>query len=169
MDIRAYSQVSGPTAGGGVAALPDLPADSRAVVTSIAQMTEISPAVRTELVQAVAAIDAGGLVGELRKQSLNQINNLGVYLKQTSSEGWPRWNVLTALRTYGLNIENTAPAAPKQTEQVLARAVQQHLEGVARRERGVSLEQVQVEVQAPASGGADLGVDVPNHTVEKVA
>lgn len=167
MDIRAYSQVSGPTAGGGVAALPDLPADSRAALTQIAQMTEVPPAVRTELVQAVAMVDAGGLVGQLRSQALSQINSTGMYLKQTSSEGWPRWNVLTALRTYGLNIENTAPSAPRQTEQVLARAVQQHLDGVTRRERGVSVEQVQVK--APADSGDDLGADAPNHTVEKVA
>ncbi|MBI1308764.1 MAG: hypothetical protein GC129_02750 [Proteobacteria bacterium] len=146
--------------------MPVVPADTRQVLAGIAGNTSISPQVRTELVQAVAAADSVG-ESSLRSDLMSQVGGLGVYFSQTKSEGWPRWDVLTALRTYGLNLKANQQVGGSGVE--VARSAQAKLEQVARKEGGVSMEQVQVVVKQTAAGGEAQPAQNSGHKVEMVA
>ena len=108
MDIRAISQLNGSYAGAAGVAVPG---DSRALITEIAMSTRLSERERSGLIAAVAAADSG-LAGLNRTEALQQVQNLGLYLRNTGNEGFPRWTMMTALRSYGMNIQQDL-AAPE--------------------------------------------------------
>lgn len=184
MELKALSQGTG-GASSVVSALPSavsIPADSRAVVADVSTSTELTDSERTQLVQAVAAVDAGISSPSLRSDVLEHVSRLGFYLKNTSDEGWPRWNVLTGLRVYGLNLDASTqgapsaaaqPQAPQPDEQVVAQQVKAKLDGVARSSRGVSLEHVAAAVKtaksAPVASAKSAAGHADGHTVEVVA
>ncbi len=51
---------------------------------------------------------------ELNQEQLTEarVSMPGIYLRKQDSEGIPRWVVMTALRAYGLNIENEGAPRP---------------------------------------------------------
>ncbi len=101
MEIRALNQLSGGYAqASGVA----VPGDSRALIMEIAVSTRLNERERSSLIAAVAAAD-NGLTGMNRAEALQQVQNLGLYLRNTGNEGFPRWTMMTALRSYGMNIQ----------------------------------------------------------------
>lgn len=125
-------------ASGPVAALQ---ADARAVVAQVADNTGLSEGERVALVAATVDIDQFISAQPARSDALAQVVGLGTYLRSTSTKSIPRWNVMTALRAYGLNLTEDY-AAPK-AKPVQAEAVQQvraKLEHVARASRDVSLD-----------------------------
>lgn len=99
MDIKALSQVSGAVGGpAGVAA------DSSALLSQIAANSALTDGERSALVESVALAD--GLADQgLREVVLSQVQGLGIFLKNAGDRGLPRWSVMTALRAYGLNLE----------------------------------------------------------------
>lgn len=147
MDVR-LANVSGQGLGapGSVAALPQIPADSRTILTGIAVNPFLDEGQRMVLSQAVAQVDAGVQTPAVREAVLQQIEGLGTYYRKTSSDTFPRWAVLTALRVYGLNLESKNAAPPvvaQQNEAQVVANVRASLETVAR-QGGVSLGQALV-------------------------
>ncbi|NBV54568.1 MAG: hypothetical protein EBR79_02515 [Proteobacteria bacterium] len=141
----------GAPAGAALVSIPQVPADSRTVLTGIAVNPALDDAQRTVLAQAVARVDAGVQTPAVREAVLQQIEGLGTYFRKTSSDTFPRWAVLTALRVYGLNLESkaAAPVTPAQTEVQVVANVRASLENVAR-QGGVSLGQALVVAKAAA-------------------
>lgn len=124
--------------GGPVAALQ---ADARAVVAQVAENTGLSEGERVALVAATVEIDQFITAQPARSDALSQVVGLGTYLRSTSTKSIPRWNVMTALRAYGLNLtEDYATPKPKVSQEVAVQQVQSRLESVARASRNVSLE-----------------------------
>ena len=142
--------------GGTVTAAAALPeavapqADARAVITDIAQNEALAPVERAALVDAAMAIDQFIASQPDRAGNLDQVVGLGVYLSKTSATTWPRWNVMTALRAYGLNLKEQ-PSQPAPTEAQAAQQVQARLEGVARGSRQVSLDTALAVARAPTA------------------
>lgn len=114
--------------------------DALAVVSEIAANTGLSASERGSLIQTTAAIDQFVTAQPDRAGALSQVSGLGVYLRQTSSASWPRWSVLTALRSYGLNLTETQRVDPAPTQEQAVQHVRQQLETVARASRDVSLD-----------------------------
>jgi hypothetical protein len=94
---------------------------------------------------AVAQVDAGIENPALKQQVLNEVSGMGMYFKNTDTEGFPRWPVMTALRAYGLNL--SVPQG--QGEQEVARRVRQVLSDVAQQTRGVSARQAVAAAPQP--------------------
>lgn len=144
MDVKVFGSGNAGF-GGPIAALPAVPADSRAVISDISSSTGLSDSVRTELVQAVAAVDSRISNPTLRSDVLQQVSSLGFYLNNTSDDSMPRWSVLTGLRLYGLNLKppqaSASVAADGGDEWRVAAQVTDRLRALAAG-KGVSLEQV---------------------------
>jgi hypothetical protein len=123
------------------------------VLAQIAEAPGLAQAERTALVQATAT--ASSIVNpELRAAALRQVSGMGLYLSKTGDSGLPRWTVLTALRAYGLNIQNAPKVAtPEQNAQV-AQQVAQQVAAVGAN-RGVSVAQA---LQNTASAQAAVPV-----------
>lgn len=116
MDIKALSQIAG---AGSSASAVAVPADSRAMIREIAASTRLSETQKTSLVAAVAAADSG--LAD-RSAALARAQMLGLYLRNTGNDGFPRWSMMTALRAYGMNLTESA-AAPAAMQQALQSAV----------------------------------------------
>ncbi len=116
MDIRVLSQISG---GAASASAVSVPADSRATIRDIAASTRLSDGQKTNLIAAVAAADSG--ISD-RGVALERAQMLGLYLRNSGNDGFPRWTMMTALRAYGMNLteEAAAPAAVNQALQAAA-------------------------------------------------
>jgi len=121
--------------------------DLQQTLTTIAQTPNVSDAQRRTLIQAVATVAQSVQSSALRAQTLNQVTNMGIYLATTQTEGFPRWNVMTALRAYGLNLQQT----PKVLEQAAVQAVQQQLSALAEQVRPVVVESPAVITTQSAS------------------
>lgn len=163
MDVKAVSAgsvgLSSP-----VTAMPaiSISSEGRSVVADVSASGGLSDAVRTQLIQAVAAVESGVSSPTLRADVLQQVSGLGFYLNNTSDTSWPRWSVLTGLRLYGLNLK-AQESAPVAGEQQVAAAVTSTLRELAA-SKGVSLEQVRAvvakaksEVRVPGSAAAAAG------------
>ncbi len=138
MSMNAVNPVVG--ASGPSAALPQVAPDIRNLLTQIAEAPGLMAAERTALVQATAT--ASSIVNpDLRAAALRQVSGMGLYLSKTGDSGLPRWTVLTALRTYGLNLQTTAPkaASVEQNAQVAQQVAQQV--AAAGANRGISVQQ----------------------------
>jgi hypothetical protein len=99
MDISAISQVTGAMSGSaGVAA------DSSQILSEIAANSALTDGERSAMVQSVALADTLN-DSAAREVVLSQVQGLGIFLKNAGDKGLPRWSVMTALRAYGLNIE----------------------------------------------------------------
>lgn len=143
MDVQALANVVGTTSGSSVVAV-QVPSDVRAALGSIATQDGLTGSDRSALVQAVAS--ASQLSGTARTQALSQVEGLGVYLRHTGDEGLPRWTMMSALRAYGLNLQqNSYPAGI--SESAVAKNVQAQLESIAA-SRGASLPQALNVAQA---------------------
>jgi hypothetical protein len=116
MDIRVLGQISG---GAASASAVNVPADSRATLRDVAASTQLSDSQKTNLIAAVAAADSG--VPD-RGATLERAQMLGLYLRNSGNDGFPRWTMMTALRAYGMNLtdEAAAPAAANQALQAAA-------------------------------------------------
>lgn len=143
MDIRAISLLNGASSS---AAALTLPVDARAVIGEIAGNEALSDGEKGGLIAAVATVDQG-LSGNARSVGLAQIQGLGVYLRNTGNDGFPRWSMMTALRAYGLNLATTS-AVPVQPQPVVQAAVQSQLNDIAQSSRGVSLNTALAVAQA---------------------
>lgn len=102
MDIRVMSQLTGAASGSAAAVVP---ADTRALISDIANSEALTESARSGLIAAAAQIDSG-LTGAVRTEALAQVQGLGIYLRNSGTEGYPRWPMMTALRTYGMNLTN---------------------------------------------------------------
>lgn len=164
MDIRALSQLSG----GGSASVAAVPVDTRALISEIANSTSLSDGERSGLISAVATVDQN-LIGATRATVLEQVQNLGLYLRNTSAnESFPRWSMMTALRAYGMNLQEGGPS-------VTASTVRVQLEQVAQTSRGVSLDTAvavaahQIQRPVVAYEAPDAPVADSSTRVEKIA
>lgn len=113
--------------------------DAMAVIAEIAASERLTVSERTALTKVAVEIDQFINAQPIRAANLAQVAGLGMYLRQTSATTIPRWNVMTALRTYGLNIDHEAAARPSNVE-VAAQQAQAQMEQIARASRSVSLE-----------------------------
>lgn len=132
--IRALNAVAAGTNSPAAALRPD----AMAIIAEVASSERLTAAERTVLVAATVDIDQFITAQPQRAANLAQVAGLGMYLRQTSATTIPRWNVMTALRTYGLNIDHDAPRPDNAA--AAAQAVAQKLEAVARSSRNVSLD-----------------------------
>lgn len=164
MDIRALSQLSGGM--GASATAVAVPADSRVLLSEIAASAALSDVEKGGLVAAIAVADSG-LAGASRASALETIQRLGIYLRNSGNEGFPKWPMMTALRAYGMNLSEGGGV----TENAVRANLQGQLQEIAQG-RGVSLERaiaaVTVPVARPVVYAApqpvpvdDGGVDVP--------
>jgi hypothetical protein len=144
VEVQALSALAASPVGAVSASLPAPSADAQQALVQIAQTPDLTDSERTQLATAVAQIDAGVQSPALRQSLFTQVSGLGVYLRSSGSEGWPRWTVMTALRAYGLNINRTDTS---QTEQAVAAQVEQNLNALAQQSRQVSLGQALARVQ----------------------
>jgi hypothetical protein len=135
--LRALNAVTVGTSGP-AAALPQVQADTLAVIAEIAASERLTASERSALTKVAVDIDQFINAQPIRAANLAQVAGLGMYLRQTSATTIPRWNVMTALRTYGLNL-GPEVARPSNAE-VAAQQAQAQLEQVARSSRNVSLE-----------------------------
>lgn len=97
MDVRALSPIMGGQ-GAAVAASPSSQVVVQAPVAPVSQSQE-------QIVEA-------------------RLNMPGIYLRKQDSEGIPRWVVMTALRAYGLNIENEGEPRASPLREAAAAATQ---------------------------------------------
>ena len=132
MDIRVLSQLAGASSS---AAAVMVPADSRAVISEIASSTTLSDGARSSLIAAVAQIDSG-LSGAVRTDALQQTQRLGIYLRNSGTEGFPRWPMMTALRAYGMNLSSSGGNS---SQTAVISNLKSHLEQIAQG-HGVSLQ-----------------------------
>lgn len=165
MDIRALNQLN--VGLESPAAAVAVPADSRVVLSEIAASAALSDLEKGGLVAAVATVDSG-LSGDAREGALATVRRLGIYLRNSASEGFPKWPMMTALRAYGMNLSEGGGA----TESAVRANLRGQLEQIAQG-RGVSLEKAMAAVTvAPVTVPAPVEVDdVPATTgvlVEKV-
>jgi hypothetical protein len=153
MDIRSSLPVS-TGASAPAAALPQVSAQVRSVLATIASATTTSDSQKQALVAATATASqiADVNVAEI---ALETVSTTGIYLRNTGSEGWPRWQVLTALRAYGLNLTEK-PAAPVPNDAALAAQVQQQVANVLREARNVSVAQATQAVQSAPAPAAQV-------------
>ncbi len=155
MDIRALTQLS--VGLETPAAAVAVPADSRALLSEIAASAALSDMEKGGLVAAVATVDSG-LSGPSRESALATVQRLGIYLRNSGSEGFPKWPMMTALRAYGMNLSEGGGA----TETAVRANLRGQLEQIAQG-RGVSLEKAMAAVTvapvaAPAPAPADVEV-----------
>jgi hypothetical protein len=138
--------------------------DVRGVLTQIAQAPGMNEGERTALVQATATASSIANA-ELRTVALRQISSMGLYLSRTGDNGLPRWSVMTALRAYGLNLQQTPRAPTPEQSGAAAQKVAQQLESVAQ-SRGTTLNRVlQAQPAAPAPAPTPTPVQVKNAAV----
>lgn len=133
MDIRVLNQLAG--AASSPASAVSVPADSRVVLSEIASSDALTDVERSGLISAVAAVDSG-LSGVERSDVLAQIQRLGIYLRNSGSDGYPRWPMMTALRAYGMNLTGDGGG---QAQTAVVANLRGQLEQIAQG-RGVSLE-----------------------------
>ncbi|PIZ30068.1 MAG: hypothetical protein COY40_05530 [Alphaproteobacteria bacterium CG_4_10_14_0_8_um_filter_53_9] len=152
MDMKIATVVGATSQGGSVAALPaassQISARAAAVVSAVAADTRLSTPERTSLVQAVARFDQAQISKSTKDVLFGQVEGLGTYLRNTGNTSWPRWQQLTALRVYGLNIEQ---GAKSDVEEVVIAQTKELLNSLAQSSRNVSL---QTAVTAPAPAAA---------------
>lgn len=144
MDISAISQVTGAMSGSAGVSV-----DSGQILSEIAANSALTDGERTAMVQTVALADTLN-DSAAREVVLSQVQGLGIFLKNAGDKGLPRWSVMTALRAYGLNIEDK-PSVRGSAVVAQARA---HLSKVASN-HGVSVEHAvaaaKVAVTAPVT------------------
>ncbi|RYG62050.1 MAG: hypothetical protein EON60_01310 [Alphaproteobacteria bacterium] len=141
MDIRALNQLS--VGLETPAAAVAVPADSRALLSEIAASAAMSEVEKGGLIAAVATVDSG-LSGQSRESALATVQRLGIYLKNSASEGFPKWPMMTALRAYGMNLSEGAGATETSVRANLRGQLEQIAQG-----RGVSLERAIAAASVP--------------------
>ena len=135
MDIRVLSRLAGATSSAAAVAVP---ADSRAIISEIASSTTLGDSARSGLIAAVAQVDSG-LTGVTRSDALQITQRLGIYLRNSGTEGYPRWPMMTALRAYGMNLTNNADSMSDVGQAAIISNLKSHLEQIAQG-HGVSLQ-----------------------------
>jgi hypothetical protein len=132
-----------PTVAGGqsapATALPTVSSEIRAVLTQIATAPGLQESERAALVQ-VTATASSIADAQLRAVALRQVSSMGMYFSRTGDSGLPRWTVMTALRAYGLNIQQNATQATSHQSAEIANSVARQVSTLAA-SRGVSLSQ----------------------------
>lgn len=163
MEIRTFTQNLGASMAQG-SGVPAVSPNVRQVLSDIASNTALSDGDRTAMVAAVA--EAQGIKDSVvQAQILAQVQGLGVYVRHTNDEGFPRWNVMTTLRVYGLNLKQGQGGA---SDAVVAARVQQKLESVAQG-RGVSVQQAVAVANAAQQAAEVQQAPAEGHRVEAVA
>jgi hypothetical protein len=124
MDIRSLPAVL-QGASSPATPVPNVSSAVRNVLTNIATLPNLSDAQRSSLVAATAT--ASQIVDiTISEVQLETISSTGIYLSNTSGTSWPRWQVLTALRAYGLNLtEKPVAPAPQAVQAPYAQVVAQ--------------------------------------------
>jgi hypothetical protein len=126
-------------------------------ITAIANDTALSPSERSALVGAVAGFDQSVSTKSTRAALFAQVEGFGTYLRNTSSNSWPKWEHMTALRVYGLNLESGKKSF---TEEAAAAQMQVRLENIAQSSRGQSVQQLVAASRAAVEARAVV-VDAP--------
>lgn len=111
---------------------------ARQFIENVSTSTSYSSAEKQGLIEAVSIADQFIQTPKARESALNDIASMGLYFKQTSTKEFPRWNLLTGLRYYGLNRNADAKGITEQQAQI---QVKQSLEKVAT-QRQVSYDDV---------------------------
>lgn len=162
MNVGLPTAVNGALSGS--AGAGGITADVRGILTQIAQAPGLAEGERTALVQATATASSIANA-DLRAVALRQVSTMGLYLSKTGDSGLPRWSVMTALRAYGLNLQQTPRPQTAEQNGATAQKVAQQLETVAQT-RGVSLNRVlQAQPVQAAPVPAPTPVQVKNAAV----
>jgi len=135
VDIVALNAVSAGL-GNPVAALPQPSAEAVQALTEITS-GGLSEVEISTLSAAVAQVDAGVQSTATRESLLHQVQGLGMFFRNTDTNGFPRWPLMTALRAYGLNLSGQST----NSEAAVAAQVQQQLNSIAQQSRGTTLNQ----------------------------
>lgn len=147
MDIRAPVPALQGSSSGSAVEVPAVAPAVRNVLAEIASNPVLTDVERTALVAATAT--AGQISNvSMAELALETVSSTGIYLRNTGGSTSPRWQVLTALRAYGLNLSEQAHAKPRPSDAQLAAQVNAQLNAVVRASRGDSLEQVQAVAKA---------------------
>jgi hypothetical protein len=141
MDIRVLNQLSGANS---LASAVSVPVDTRAVLSEIANNTAMTAVERSGLISAVATVDSN-FSGVERADALAQVQRLGIYLRNSGSDGFPKWPMMTALRAYGMNLTGGEGGAAQTSVVANLRG---QLEQIAQG-RGVSLEKAIAAATVP--------------------
>lgn len=145
MDISALSQLSGGL--NTSAAAVSVPVDTRALISDVGGSTMLTDMQKSGLIAAAATADSG-LSGEARTTALQQIQQLGIYLRNSGVDGYPRWPMMTALRAYGLNLSTGTSTGQASVVSNLKGQLEQIAQG-----KGVTLEKALAAVtNLPAQG-----------------
>lgn len=127
MNVGMPTAVSGALSG---SAGVSVSSDVRSILTQVAQSPGLAESERTALVQATATASSIANA-ELRAVALRQVSTMGLYLSKTGDSGLPRWSVMTALRAYGLNLQQTPRTSTVEQSAAAAQKVVQQLNVVA--------------------------------------
>lgn len=100
---------------------------ARQFIENVSTSTKLAAVEKQGLIQAASIADQF-LSGASQTQAFSEVANMGLYFQNTSTKEFPRWNLLTGLRYYGLNRD---PEAKGITEQQAIQQVRQQLEQVA--------------------------------------
>lgn len=119
------------------AALPQPSAEALQALAALVNSGGLSEAEVGTLSAVVARVDAGVQSAATRQNLLQQVSGLGLFFRNTDTNGFPRWPLMTALRAYGLNLAGQV----EQAEVAVAAEVQQQLNTLAQQSRGTSLGQ----------------------------
>jgi hypothetical protein len=128
-------------------ALPQPSGEASQVLSDLTQ-GGLSTSEINALSAAVAQVDSGVQSPHLRQALFSQVAGVGMFFRNSDTNGFPRWPVMTALRVYGLNLSTVN----SQPEEAVAVQVQQTLSAAAQ-SRGATLDQA----LAQANGARVVG------------
>lgn len=163
MDVRVLTSIQGGPQSPVAALAPEVPSNAQQVLTELATSGGLSESELTALSIATARVAQSVASPELQQVALAQISSTGLFLRSTDTQGLPRWNVMTALRSYGLNRPDPKPNPA--TDAQVVQQVRQQLENVVRESRGVSLNQA---IAAVRPTPVQQHVASSEHTVDTV-
>lgn len=102
-------------------------AQARQFIENISMSTKLAAVEKQGLIEAASIADQF-LSGTKQVEAFANVANMGLYFENTSTKEFPRWNLLTGLRYYGLNRD---PESKGIAEQQAQQQVQRSLEQVA--------------------------------------
>ncbi len=168
MDIRAPVSVLQGNGSATAVEVPAVAASVRNVLAEIASNPVLTDVERTALVAATATASRISDVS-IAELALETVSTTGIYLRSTGGATSPRWQVLTALRAYGLNLSEQRHAEPRPNDAQLAAQVNAQLNTVVRASRGDSLDQVQAMAKAVQAAPQPVVTQAPRPVAKPAA
>lgn len=94
----------------------DIKADIKGPLNTRPTMQTAAPVAAAPRVAAQATVAASAMPPVSDTLGSNAVAGMGVYIDRAVSDGVPKWEVMTALRAYGLNLQDKEPAAVQEPQ-----------------------------------------------------